>query len=185
MAKSNMPKDMCAFMQQEKSRGHLILIIRQDNAGENKKLVTLAHSQDWKQATMFENIASKTLSKAELAFMVIALKTRRGDECGANSQERVTALDNLIPVTWNGITKTRYEHAGFKIPKFVKHLRTFGEAGVVKNGRDGKVGDRGITMVFVGYADGHTGNCYNMYNPVTSRVCETWDIIWCGRMYFT
>jgi hypothetical protein len=24
-----------------------------------------------------------------------------------------------------------------------------------------------------------------MYNPVTSQVCETRDIIWCGRMYFT
>jgi hypothetical protein len=34
------------FMQQEKSRGHPILIIRQDNAGKNKKLVTLAHSQE-------------------------------------------------------------------------------------------------------------------------------------------
>ncbi len=44
---------------------------------------------------------------------------------------------------------------GFKIHKFVKHLRTFGEAGIVKYGKDGKVGDRGITMVFVGCADGH------------------------------
>jgi len=43
VAKSNMPKDMCVFMQQEKSRGHPISIIRQDNIGENKKLVTLAH----------------------------------------------------------------------------------------------------------------------------------------------
>ncbi len=24
-----------------------------------------------------------------------------------------------------------------------------------------------------------------MYNPVTSRVCDTRDIIWCGQMYFT
>ena len=40
-------------------------------------------------------------------------------------------------------------------------------------------------MVFVGYADGHAGNCYRMYNPVMSRVCETRDIIWCGCMYFT
>ncbi len=51
--KSNMPKNMCAFMQQEKSRGHPIKIIRQDNAGENKKLVTFAHSQDWKLDTIF------------------------------------------------------------------------------------------------------------------------------------
>jgi len=43
VAKSDMPKDMCVFIQQEKSRVHPILIIRQDNAGENKKLVTLAH----------------------------------------------------------------------------------------------------------------------------------------------
>jgi len=42
VAKSNMPKDMCVFMQQEKSRRHPISIIRQDNADENKKLVTLA-----------------------------------------------------------------------------------------------------------------------------------------------
>ena len=43
VAKSNMPKDMCIFMQQEKSRGYPISIIRQDNIGENKKLVTLAN----------------------------------------------------------------------------------------------------------------------------------------------
>jgi len=96
----------------------------------------------------------------------------------------VTALDNLIPVTFNGETKTQYEHAGFEISKFVKYLRTFGEAGIVKNGKDGKVGDRGITMVFVGYADEHAGNCYRMYNPMTSRVSVTRDIIWSGRMYF-
>jgi hypothetical protein len=46
MAKSDMPKDMCVFMQQEKSRGHPISIIRQDNAGENKKLIMLAHSKE-------------------------------------------------------------------------------------------------------------------------------------------
>jgi hypothetical protein len=40
-------------------------------------------------------------------------------------------------------------------------------------------------MVFVGYADEHAGNCYGMYNPVTSQVCLTRDIIRCGQMYFT
>ncbi len=80
----------------------------------------------------------------------------------------VTALDNLIPVTWNGKTLTWYEHAGHEFPKFVKYLRTFGEAEIVKDKKDGKVGDRGITMMFVGYANSHPGNCYRMYNPVTS-----------------
>ena len=79
VAKSDKPKDMCTFMQQEKSCGHPILIIQQDNADKNKKLVTLAHSQDWKLATIFENTARKTPqqnSYAELAFTVIAVKTR-------------------------------------------------------------------------------------------------------------
>ena len=40
-------------------------------------------------------------------------------------------------------------------------------------------------MMFVGYANNHAGDCYRMYNLVTSEVCETRDIIWCGRMYFT
>jgi hypothetical protein len=56
-------------------------------------------------------------------------------------------VDNLIPVTWKGETKT---HAGHKTPKFVKYLRSFGEAGNVKDKKDKKVGDRGITMLFVG-----------------------------------
>ena len=199
VAKSDMPKDMCEFMQQEKMRGHPISIIRQDNAGENKKLVTLAHSKEWKLETTFENTARKTPqqnSYAELAFTVIAAKTRAVMNAAqipkserfkmwSEAATTVTALDNLIPVTFNGETKTRYEHAGYEIPKFAKYLRTFGEAGIVKNGKDGKVGDRGITMVFVGYADGHAGNCYRMYNPVTSRVSVTRDIIWMGRMYFT
>jgi len=89
VAKSDMPKDMCEFMQQEKMRGHPILIIRQDNTGKNKKLVTLAHSKEWKLETNFKNTARKTPqqnSYAELAFT-------SGDECGANSQER--ALQNV------------------------------------------------------------------------------------------
>ncbi len=92
---------------------------------------------------------------AELAFTVLAAKSRAmlsaaqvpKDERYKLWGETVmtaTALDNLmIPVTGgNGKTKTRYEHAGHNIPKFVRYLRTFGEAGIVKNTKDGKVGNR-------------------------------------------
>jgi len=137
-------------------------ITRQDNAGKNMKLVTRAHSQEWKLESIFENSACKTPQQnfyAELAFTVIASTTRavmnavqipksKHFKLWSEAVTPVTALDNLIPVIWNGITKTRYEHAGLEIPKFVKYLRT-----IVKNGNDGKVGNRGITMMFVGYAD--------------------------------
>ncbi len=38
-------------------------------------------------------------------------------------------------------------------------------------------------MMFVGYNNYHSGNCYHMYNPVTSRVVITRDAIWLGRMF--
>ncbi len=48
----------------------------------------------------------------------------------------------------------------------MKYLRTFGETGIIKNGKDGKVGNRGITMVFVGYADEQT--CWELLQNVQS-----------------
>ncbi len=166
---------------------------------ENKKLVTLAQSKDGKHETIFENTARKTPqqnSYGELAFMVLAAKARAMLSAAQVPEDEhhklwgetimtATALDNLIPVTWKGETKTRYEHAGYDIPKFVKHLRTFDKVGIVRNMKDGKVGNRGITMMFVGYSSAHTGNCYRMYNPVTLQVSETRGIIWLGWMYFT
>jgi hypothetical protein len=46
LSKSKMPKYMCEYMKSEKVQGHPIAIIRQDNAGKNKNLVTLAYSKD-------------------------------------------------------------------------------------------------------------------------------------------
>ena len=43
-----------------------------------------------------------------------------------------TKLDNLIMITVDGKTKTRYEYWCGKIPAFVKNLRTRREAGTVK-----------------------------------------------------
>jgi hypothetical protein len=79
VSKSKMPTYMWEFMESEKVRGHSIAIIRQDNAGENKKLLTLAHSKDWRHEAIFKNTARKTPqqnSYAELAFTVLAAKVR-------------------------------------------------------------------------------------------------------------
>jgi len=63
MAKSGMPKDMCEFMQQEKARGHPISIIRQDNAGENKKLVTWLIQKNGSWRLISRTLLGKHLSK--------------------------------------------------------------------------------------------------------------------------
>ena len=96
-----------------------------------------------------------------------------------------TKLDWLTTINLNGEEKTRMEHYGFGIPKFSKYLRTRGEAGTIKTGKDGKGGDRGATCMFIGYANNHEGDCYRMWNPETTRTSETRDVIFLNRMFFT
>jgi hypothetical protein len=62
LSKSEMLIYMCEYMESEKVQDHPIAIIRQDNAGENKKLVMLAHSKDWKH----ENLQGTQDSTAKL-----------------------------------------------------------------------------------------------------------------------
>jgi hypothetical protein len=38
-------------------------------------------------------------------------------------------------------------------PAWARNLRTFGEAGVVKDAKNAKTGNRGTVMMFVGYPD--------------------------------
>jgi hypothetical protein len=67
-----------------------------------------------------------------------------------------TNLNNLMPVTIGDVTKTCWEHAGYQIFSWTKNFCTFGEAGIVKDGKKGKVLDRGVLMMFVGYSKDHT-----------------------------
>jgi hypothetical protein len=92
-----------------------------------------------------------------------------------------TNLNNLMPVTIGDVTKTCWEHAGYKIPSWTKNLCTFGEAGIMKDGKKGKILDRGIIMMFVGYSEDHTVNAFRMYCPETSRILQTRDVILAGQ----
>ena len=71
-------------------------------------------------------------------------------------------------------------------PKWSKNLRTWGEAGVVREGKDGKTGDRGQSMMFVGYAHTHNreSDSVRMWNPKTNCVVTTRDVIWLKRKFY-
>jgi hypothetical protein len=72
----------------------------------------------------------------------------------------ITKLDWSKLITINKVKKTRIEHYGLPLPKFTQYLRTCGEAGIIKTGKVGKTGDRGVTGMFVGYASNHKGDCW-------------------------
>jgi hypothetical protein len=65
-----------------------------------------------------------------------------------------------MPVTIRDVTKTHWEHAGYKVLEWTKNLCTFVKAGIVKDCKKGKVLDRGIIMMFVGYSEDHTANVF-------------------------
>jgi hypothetical protein len=65
-------------------------------------------------------------------------------------------------------------------PKFIEHLRTWGEVRTVNLKSKGtpKIADRGIQCMMVGYSTNHTSDCYEMWDPITGGVHTTRDIIW-------
>ena len=71
-------------------------------------------------------------------------------------------------------------------PRWVKHLRLFGESGTVKivTNTSPKLSDKGVQCMMVGYAENHDGDVYRMWNPVTRWVHVTRDVIWLRQMMF-
>ena len=196
--KTGMVEPTCEWMNQMKAKAMEIKVIRLDPAGENVKLEIRSKSADWKHATKFEFTSRDTPQHnnlAELAFPYLAGRARAmmgaahipDDSRGKVSLEVLkcaTMLDGLRIVEVNGKRKTRDEHIHGKNPKWAKNLRTWGEAGVVKEGKDGKTGDKGIAMMFVGYPLNREADSVRMWNQNTNGVVTTRDVIWLKRMFF-
>ncbi len=55
---------------------------------------------------------------------------------------------------------------------------------MVKEGKDGKTGSKGIAMVFLGYPANRETDSVRMWNPDTNGVVTSGDVIWLKRMFF-
>ena len=83
---------------------------------------------------------------------------------------RYTARWTVDRVEIKGVSQTRDKHVYGKLHKWSKNLRTFGETGVVKDGKDSKTEDRGIKMMFVGFPFNRETDSIRMWNPGTNQV---------------
>ena len=115
-----MIEPMCERLQGQKEKGRAVKIIRQDNAGDNKKLQKRCSSADWKLDTDFEYTAKETPqqnSLAETAFTTIAARSRAALNAAnvpmkeryrlfAEAANTATKLDWLQGVTIGNVTKT-------------------------------------------------------------------------------
>ena len=172
--------------------------LRQGNAGENKAIEDRCKESDWQLNIKFEYTARATSQQNSLvktSFTVIAARARATmTDANLPTEHRfaifervanwMVKLDWLTIVDINGVSKARIEHYGHEIPSWTKQIRTFGEAGTVKIGKKGKVRNCGVTMMYVGHADGHAGYVHRMWNQGTSKCSETRDVLWLNRMYF-
>ena len=190
----------CETLHRWLKRGIPIKFIRVDNAGENKLWEARCQSAAWKFPFKFEYTAARTPqqnSKVEVGFAVIANRGRTlmaaANVPGETRRliwneafQAATLLDGLVLVTVGGVTKTRWEHWYGNLPAWSEHLRTWGEAGVVKirGLATPKVADRGVPCMFVGYSKDHPGDTYRMFNPATGGIHDSRDVIWLRRMFY-
>ena len=126
----------------------------------------------------FEYTARNKPQQSSFTEVAISTMTNRGRDIlnRANVPEKcraplfryavttVTKLDLLLIVEFEGIRAMRCLHRAGSVPKFTKYLRTWGEAGTVTTKTDNtpKPKDRRVHCMFVGYAECHAGNCYQM-----------------------
>ena len=200
-AKNGIVQPTCEKWNLWKQQGVPVAHVRCDNAGENLKLEAAANGNRWKLNIAFEYTGAATPQRnnlVELGFATLWARARAMMiQAGVPLQTRylvckeciatVTLLDGLVQIKINGKTMTRYEHWFGKVPRFAKKLKIWGEAGVVKTKvvATPKVGDRGVTCMFVGYNTDSGDDVYRMWNPNTKRLHRTRDIRWLGRNYFS
>ena len=184
---------LLGFIKNLKEIGQAVRFIRCDNGGENLSLKKQLDNEG--SNIRFEFTARQTPQqngKVERAFATLygrvrAMMTSAGlDE---NTRHRLwmeaaataTKLDNILH---NKGELSPYRKFYKEDPAYEKHLRTFGELGVVAlypgERIKAKLDDRGIKCMFLGYAANHAGNVYRMWNLKTKQVLVTRDVKWLG-----
>ena len=155
-----------------------VKFLRCDNAGENKSVEKAANGRLWKLNLTFEYTARHTPQQNHLAELGLATLANRAramliranipvsDIYDLFKYAAVTAakLYMLSVVEIDGVCVMRCLHWSVTVPKFAKHLRTWGEAGTVtlKTDSTPKPKDRGVHCMFIGYSLMHDGDCYHM-----------------------
>ena len=70
-------------------------------------------------------------------------------------------------------------------PDIFEYLRTFGEVAMVNEGKKikGKLINRGIPCLFVGYAEDHSPNVYKFLNLETEQIILSRNYLWLNKSY--
>ena len=115
-----------------------------------------------------------------------SLKGKLWAECFSTA----TTLSNLVPFKNDDedeeIPPFRRFYGNEEEPKWLRHMRTFGELGFATDRAEikSKLADRSHKVMFLGYAEEHDGDCYRLYKIGTKRVILSRDVRWADKMMF-
>ena len=199
-SKNKMVEPAVEWLTKMKGLGRPIRMIRVDPGGENVKLekrlknVDCAHltpiqcemtARDTPQHNSLVELAFPFLVALARAMMTAAhIPDEVKPKVAIEAIQTACQLDGLKLVELEGVTATRDVHMYGKNPSWTRNMRTFGEAGVVTEGKDKKLGNRGITMMFAGYPSNREHDTVRMYNPITNRIITTRDVIWLKQFFY-
>lgn len=174
-----------------------VKVIRCDNAGENLSL-----EKECKKRGMgikFEFTAPGTPQqngKVERKFATLFGLTRamlNGARLTKTKREQLKAEAANTATDTENITVTKnkpipaYEAFWGAEALYARHLKTFGEIGIVAKHSNKKVrakmDNRGYPCMFIGYSKNRAGDVYRMYNLSTGRIVNSRDLTWLGKSY--
>ena len=182
---------LIGFIKTLQNQNKQVKFIRCDNAGENISLQQALDSEGMN--IKFEFTARETPQqngKVERAFatlygrmraMMVAAKwdDEMKHKLWMEAAATATKLDTIMNDKGE---KSPYEQFYNENPLFEKHLKTFGQVGIMtlKPGSTikSKLGDRGIKCLFLGYAANHAGNVFRVLNVETKMVMISRDVKW-------
>ena len=182
------------FVHQMKAIGWIVYKVRLDNSGEN---VSFKHESESKGlGILFEFTAPNTPQqngKVERKFAT--LKGRARAMLNWAGIDRITRIRLWTEAAncatkYDGILITRkkeissYEKFYGRRPNWIDDCKKFGEVGVFKNLKKGKMTDnRGSIGMFVGHSDNHPSGTFKMINITTWKAIHTRDVTWLNKSY--
>jgi len=172
--------------------------IRGDNAGENKMLEQLCIKK--KRAIKFEytprdspqyngkverNFATLwNRVRSDLNAAKVTSDVRHGiwAECASR---HATDVENIIVTPKKTQVGPSYKQFYDRDWKGVRHLHQFGEMAVKKTGikSQGKLRNKGTTMMYCGRANNHGEDVHRFLNLKTNRIIITRDVQWLKKVY--
>ena len=196
-AKSELPDTVLKWIYSfHKNTKYTIKSFRLDNAGENKAFKNLIDTipdlnikfeftapntpqHNGKVERKFATLYGKVRSMLNSARLSTCLRHGLWAQCA----KLATQLENIIVTTPND--QSACEKVFGTNPAWINHMHIFGEVAMVayRNKIKGKLADRGLPVLFIGYSENHSPDVYQFYKLETRATIESRDVIWINKNY--